>query len=72
MDQSKEETSDRELRVISLNLAMNALKGPEIIPGDVIMEAREYYLFLARKDPTIDLNADIENVVNLAEARRNV
>lgn len=73
MDQSKaNKPTDQDLRVLSLNLAINHLKSSEPMQGEVISEARGYYQFLAGQDPTLDTFQVVDNVMPLFEGRLDV
>lgn len=64
MDESKE---DIGLRAQCLGMAMtvNAKEGGD--PYFIIEQAREFYLFLSRRDPVVDIMPATENVVLMSD-----
>jgi hypothetical protein len=69
MDQSKGHLGDDQLiRLTALQLAIGAHAKENGWPDDIIVQARQFYLFLAQKDPCVDLGQDKhDNVVSMLE-----
>lgn len=59
MDQSNGQfTNDQLCRMTALQLAISAHARENGWPDDIIVQARQFYLFLAEKDPCVDLGLD--------------